>query len=252
MKMTRVYEASGKRLFDILASCLGLIILAPVLAVIAVALWGSSSRPILYRGLRVGRGSKSFYMYKFRTMIRGAEITGIYATADDDSRITPLGKYLRKSKLDELPQLVNVLIGDMGLVGPRPEVWECAALSKGYLEVVDRIRPGLTDWATLWNTDEGAVLYGSDDPNEEYQVRILPVKTAFQLKYLDELSFKTDISILVCTLARIIWRSLRVKRVEALLKEFASNMEQPLTSRARTERDAPRSALPNGGSNAAE
>ena len=139
-------------------------------------------------------------------MVVDAEKMGALSTSDDDQRITRIGKILRKYKLDELPQLINVLIGDMSLVGPRPEVKKFTDLYTEEETVILNVRPGITDWASIWNPDEGALLAGSTDPDRDYVEKIRPEKIRLQLKYVREQSFWTDIRIIFLTLKTILMK----------------------------------------------
>lgn len=135
--------------------------------------------PVFYRGVRVGRNGKLFRIYKFRTMVVNAEKIGGSSTADDDPRITRIGKFIRKHKLDELPQLINVLKGEMSFVGPRPEVQHYVNMYTAEEKAMLSVKPGITDWASLWNSDEGAILAGSPDPEKTYMEEIRPEKNSF-------------------------------------------------------------------------
>lgn len=160
--------------------------------------------PIFYRGIRTGRYGKPFRVFKFRTMVVDAEKLGASSTSDDDERVTKIGKFLRKYKLDELPQLINVLVGDMSLVGPRPEVKKFTDLYTEEERAILNVRPGITDWASLWNSNEGGVLKGSMDPDKDYLEKIRPEKIRLQLKYVRERSFWIDLKIIFQTLWTII------------------------------------------------
>ena len=195
-----------KRVFDMFTSLVGIVALLPVLFVLAVLVKATSPGPVLYRGVRAGRGGRPFRIMKFRTMVVDAERRGGPSTADDDPRLTQVGAFMRRYKLDELPQLFSVLIGQMSLVGPRPEVLSEVAEYTAEQRQVLELRPGITDWASLWNVDEGAVLVGSDDPHQLYKERIQPTKLALQLKYYRERSLATDLRIIVYTLLRIVKR----------------------------------------------
>ena len=155
----------------------------------------------------MGRLGRPFCIFKFRTMVANAEKIGGPSTADDDPRITPIGKFLRKNKLDELPQLINVVRGEMSLVGPRPEVPQYVDLYTQKERKILEVRPGITDFASLWNADEGAVLAGSVDPEQTYLEKIQPTKIRLQLQYVQECSFWTDLSIIGQTLVAIIFRT---------------------------------------------
>jgi len=193
-----------KRLFDILFSVLGLLLSSSLLLCIAFLIKREDSGPVFYRGLRVGRFGKPFRIFKFRTMIVNAEKLGGPSTADDDPRITKVGRSLRKYKLDELPQLINVLKGEMSFVGPRPEVQHYVDMFTEKERVILSIRPGITDWASLWNPAEGAVLAGSPDPEKTYMEKIRPEKIRLQLKYVRERSFWIDLRIIAQTLLTIL------------------------------------------------
>ena len=194
----------AKRLLDVIVAVLSLVLLGPVLILIALIIKISSPGPVLYRGMRVGLDGKLFAMMKFRTMVVNAESLGGSATAADDPRITAIGKFLRRYKLDELPQFLNVLVGDMSLVGPRPEVQKYVNLYSPEEKAILEVRPGITDWASIWNSNEAAVLEGSRDPEKTYEELIRPTKLALQLLYVREHSFFTDLKILFHTAVKLI------------------------------------------------
>ena len=193
-----------KRLFDIICSSLGVILLSPVIIVIAAIILIEDRFPVFYRGVRVGRCGKLFRIYKYRSMVRNAESVGGDSTADDDPRITRIGKFLRKYKLDELPQLINVLKGDMSIVGPRPEIRKYVDQYNEEEKQILTVRPGITDWASIWNADEGALLAGAKDPDRAYEELIRPTKLKLQLKYVRERSFFTDMKIIFLTMLAVI------------------------------------------------
>jgi lipopolysaccharide/colanic/teichoic acid biosynthesis glycosyltransferase len=195
-----------KRLFDIIFSFSGLIILSPLLIGISILIKKEDKGPVCYRGLRVGRYGISFRIIKFRTMVVDADKLGGPSTADDDPRITKIGKLLRKYKLDELPQFINVLKGDMSFVGPRPEVHHYVNMFTEKEKAILSVRPGITDWASLWNPDEGAVLAGSTDPEKIYMEKIRPNKLKLQIKYVMERSFWVDLKILFQTIRFIVMK----------------------------------------------
>jgi lipopolysaccharide/colanic/teichoic acid biosynthesis glycosyltransferase len=196
-----------KRLFDITLSFIGLLVLFPLFVVIAVLIKLNSKGPVFYRGVRVGLRGRLFRMYKFRTMVVDAEKLGGPSTPADDPRITRIGRFLRRrGKLDELPQLINVLEGDMSLVGPRPEVPQYVALYTDEEKAVLRVRPGLTDYASVWNSNEGEILRGSQDPEKDYMEKIKPEKIRLQLKYVKNHSFWVDLTIILQTLKVVIWK----------------------------------------------
>jgi len=193
-----------KRLFDITFSSIGLVLLSPVILFISLVIKFSSKGPILYKGTRGGRHGKLFKILKFRTMVVNAEQLGGPSTADDDPRLTRAGRLLRKLKLDELPQLINVVKGEMSFVGPRPEVLEYVEMFTEEEKCILNVRPGITDWASLWNPDEGAILAGSPDPEKTYLEKIRPEKVRLQLKYVNERSFWADIKIILLTFKAIV------------------------------------------------
>ncbi len=193
----------GKRAIDALVATAGLITLSPLLLAIAIAIAAGSSGPVFYRARRVGRLGKPFTMLKFRTMVVDADRLGGPSTPEDDPRITPVGRFLRKAKLDELPQLINVLKGEMSLVGPRPEVPEYVAMLTEDERRILSVQPGMTDWASIWNADEGTVLAGSEDPERVYLERIRPEKIRLQLEYVRRRSMRVDLQIIAATFIRL-------------------------------------------------
>lgn len=195
-----------KRLFDLVFSIAGFIILSPVLFFIACAIKKEDGGPIFYRGERVGQHGNIFRIIKFRSMVVNAEKIGGSSTADDDPRITRVGKFMRKYKLDELPQLINVLKGDMSFVGPRPEVQHYVNIYTEEEKAILTVKPGITDWASLWNSDEGAILAGSSDAEKTYMEQIRPEKIRLQLEYVRRQSLLTDLTIIVQTVLAVIFR----------------------------------------------
>lgn len=195
-----------KHVFDFVVSLIGFVLLSPVLILIAVLIRKEDGGSVFYRGQRIGRRGRIFKIFKFRTMVVDAEKRGGSSTADDDPRITRIGRKMRKAKLDELPQLLNVLKGDMSFVGPRPEVKHYVDMYTEDEKAILTVRPGITDWASLWNSDEGAILAGSPDPEKTYMEKIRPEKIRLQLKYVRERSFMTDIKIILLTLKKILSR----------------------------------------------
>ena len=196
----------AKRLFDIVFSAIGLILISPILLIISILIKTEDKGLVFYRGIRVGKSGKFFKIYKFRTMVVNAEKLGGSSTADEDPRITRVGKYIRKYKLDELPQLINVLKGEMSFVGPRPEVQMYVDIFTNEEKVIISVCPGITDWASLWNSDEGSILAGSSDPEKTYLEEIRPEKIRLQLKYVRERSFLIDLKIIFQTLMTIVSR----------------------------------------------
>lgn len=195
-----------KRLFDVIFSISGLLILSPIIIIVALLIKMEDAGPVYYRGLRTGMNDTQFRMFKFRSMVFNADKIGGFSTANDDRRITRIGKILRKFKLDEIPQLINVLKGEMSFVGPRPEVPFYVNMFTEEEKNILTVRPGITDWASLWNSDEGALLAGSLDPEKDYMEKIRPEKIRLQLKYVRERSFWVDMSILFKTAMKLIYR----------------------------------------------
>jgi len=196
--MTRT-QRFAKRTFDLAASLTGLAVLSPLLALAAVAVKLSSPGPVLFRQQRVGRRGKLFYCAKFRTMRVGAEAQGSVTTASD-SRVTPVGRVLRRLKLDELPQLWNVLVGEMSLVGPRPDVPGYADKLTGDARRVLELRPGITGPATLAFRDEEALLAQTGNPQEYNDTVLWPKKVALNLAYLDSWGFWRDLGYILATM----------------------------------------------------
>jgi lipopolysaccharide/colanic/teichoic acid biosynthesis glycosyltransferase len=190
-----------KRTFDAVCSLFGLAVLVLPLLFVAALTKLHDGGPVLYRGVRIGRRGRPFRILKFRTMVVNADRIGGPSTADDDARVTRIGRFLRKYKLDELPQLINVVLGQMSLVGPRPEVPEYVALFTDEEKAILTVRPGITDWASIWNHDEGALLAGAADPERVYLDKIRPEKLRQQLRYVSEHSFWIDLKILFLTMA---------------------------------------------------
>lgn len=189
-----------KRSFDLVVALLGLTLLLPVLVVLCVLIRLGSPGPIFYRGIRTGLGGARFRIFKFRTMVVNAEQIGGCSTADGDPRVTKVGRWLRKYKFDELPQLLNVVAGDMSFVGPRPEVPLYTDMYTPAERKILTVRPGITDFATLWNPDEGAQLASEPDPDKAYLEKIRPTKIKLQLEYVARCSMATDLKIIFATL----------------------------------------------------
>ena len=195
-----------KRLFDILVSFAGLAFLSPLFAIVTLLIKMDSAGPVFYRGRRVGRLGRPFRMYKFRTMVVDAERAGGSSTPEDDSRITRCGKFLRKYKFDELPQLINVLLGNMSFVGPRPQVqWAVDLYSDKEMALLN-VSPGITDYASVKFSNEGDILRGSDDPDKDYLEKIAPEKIRLGLEYVRTRSLLGDLLIILKTFKAILGR----------------------------------------------
>lgn len=191
-----------KRAFDILCSFLGLTVLSPVLLVVSVLVAVTSPGGVFFRQERIGKDGKPFRIFKFRSMRK--DNAGLKITIGNDSRITPVGRFLRKSKIDELPQLINVLVGDMSFVGPRPEVADYVNLYTPYQRQVLLVRPGITGLASIRFRNENDLLTASDDPNRTYVEQIMPRKIDLDLEYIPHASVFYDIKLIFQTFAVVI------------------------------------------------
>ncbi len=194
-----------KRTFDIVAALLGLLLLAPLLLILMVLVRITSRGPALFCQQRVGKNFRPFTIYKLRTMVPEAPQQGLAITAGRDPRITWIGHILRKTKLDEFPQLWNVLKGDMSFVGPRPEVQKYVDMFHDDYALILQLRPGITDLASIEFSDESAILGRAADPEREYIENILPRKMALAKDYVQRSSLWLDLAIIFRTLAKI-WR----------------------------------------------
>jgi len=193
-----------KRFLDILISVLAIILLSPLLIIVALAVKAASAGPIFFRQQRMGKNFRPFYIYKFRTMVKDAPKLGTAITFGDDPRITRLGRFLRKTKIDELPQLFNVLKGEMSLVGPRPEVPRYVEIFRDDYAVILQVRPGITDLASIKYRDEAAVLGQAENPEEEYIKHVLPEKIRYAKEYVNNASLFLDIKIIIQTLLKLV------------------------------------------------
>ena len=192
-----------KRSFDLITSTIGCILISPILIGIALSIKLTSKGPVFFKQKRVGRYGKEFSILKFRTMVVDAEKLGKQITVGNDSRITKIGSFLRKYKLDELPQLINVIKGDMSLVGPRPEVPKYVALYSDKQRRVLDVRPGITDYASIEYRDENSILGKVDNPEEYYINVIMPHKIDLNMKYIENNNVLIDIGIIFKTIFNI-------------------------------------------------
>lgn len=195
-----------KRLFDLVLSSIGLLVVSPVLLVIAVLIKAGSPGPVFYRGVRVGLHGRPFRIFKFRTMVVDAEKKGASSTHESDSRITGIGGFLRRFKLDELPQLVNVFLGQMSFVGPRPEVQKFVDMYTSEERIILTVRPGITDRASIKFHNEGEIIAASGiaDADEAYAKLIRPEKLRLQMEYAGTHSVLGDIRIIADTVATLV------------------------------------------------
>ena len=195
-----------KRVFDVMASGLGLLLLSPLFLIMAIWIKADSPGPVFYRQTRVGRGNRDFRLFKFRSMKVGADKKGLITVGGRDPRVTRSGYYIRKYKLDELPQLINVFKGDMSLVGPRPEVRKYVDLyTPEQLHVLD-VRPGITDLASIRYRNENELLAQACDPEQYYREVVMQDKLRINSEYMADRSFFKDIKIIFLTFKAIVER----------------------------------------------
>ena len=192
-----------KRIFDITLSLFGLIILLPFMLIIAILIKIDSKGPVFFKQIRVTKNGKEFKIFKYRTMRAGSDKYS-QITVGKDGRITKIGSFLRKYKLDEIPQLINVLIGDMSLVGPRPEVPKYVALYTDEQKEILKVRAGITDYASIEFSNENDLLALEKDSEKAYIEKIMPKKIELNKKYLSEISMLTDIRIILLTIKKIL------------------------------------------------
>jgi lipopolysaccharide/colanic/teichoic acid biosynthesis glycosyltransferase len=192
-----------KRIFDVTAAVLGLLLFSPLIVLIAIIIKRDSPGPIFFRQERMGKGFRPFLIYKFRTMVQDAPSRGGLLTLDRDPRITRAGRFLRKTKIDELPQLINVLKGEMSLVGPRPEVRHYTEVFRQDYEDILKVRPGITDLASIKYRDEAEALAKSGNVEEEYVGRVLPDKIRLAKEYCEESSLFFDLILILRTFIRL-------------------------------------------------
>ena len=189
-----------KRTSDFAIAAIGLVLLSPLFLLLAILIKLDSPGPVFFRQVRVGLHGKPFRIFKFRTMVVNADKLGGPSTTADDRRVTRIGRWIRRFNLDEPAQLINVLKGEMSIVGPRPEVPQYVALFSEEEKEILSVRPGITDWATLWIRDEGRLLAGSDDPERAYLEKIWPEKHRLALEYVRGRSLAVDFEIMARTL----------------------------------------------------
>jgi len=214
-----------KRIFDLTFSIIGLILLSPLFIHIALRIKLCDGGPIFYRQIRIGRNREKFEFIKFRSMITDADRKGALVTATDDDRITTIGHFIRRTKLDELPSLWNVLIGDMSLVGPRPEVPRYVQYYKPEWERVFSVRPGITDLATLQFRDEQRVLACAREKEKAYIEVVLPLKINLALDYVNKMTFWFDFKILFLTIWGITLGRFLVKPDDSLAEKAVTQIK---------------------------
>jgi lipopolysaccharide/colanic/teichoic acid biosynthesis glycosyltransferase len=193
-----------KRAFDLFFSIIGLIILSPVFLFISICILSDSRGGVFFKQKRVGKNGKDFTVYKFRTMVKDAEKIGLLTVGGRDERITRFGYFIRKHKLDELPQLINVLLGNMSFVGPRPEVRKFVDMYNEEQKKVLTVKPGITDYASIIYINESEILSRHENPEEAYIHEVMPAKLKLNLKYISERSFTKDLGVIFKTIGRIL------------------------------------------------
>ena len=220
-----------KRLFDFVVSLLGLIVLSPVMGVIALCIVIDSKGGVFFRGERVGRYGKSFRIFKFRSMIPDCEGKGKWNVGDRDERITRVGHFLRKSKLDELPQLLNVLKGEMSLVGYRPELrFYVDMYTEEEMPILD-LKPGVTDWASMANFEQFKGFTASEDPDAFYLEQVRPLKLRLQLYYRYHHGFWRDIKCLLWTVFKVLTHSQKLPRdVQKIVDDYSAEKQRQALS----------------------
>ena len=192
------------RFFDFILSLVGLVVLAPIFIVLAIWIKIDSKGPVFYKQVRVGQNSIDFGLFKFRSMVVDADKKGLITVGGRDPRITRSGYFIRKYKLDELPQLINVLVGDMSLVGPRPEVRKYVDLYTDEQQKVLSVKPGITDYASIEYMDENEILGKSNDPEKTYIEEIMPEKIKYNMKYINNKSLFEYFKIILLTVLKIV------------------------------------------------
>lgn len=224
-----------KRIIDIVASMLGLVLLSPIFLVVMFLVWRQDMKSPFYVANRVGRGAVPFKMVKLRSMVVDADKSGVDSTSANDMRITPVGHFIRKYKLDELTQLWNVLLGDMSLVGPRPNVEN---ETQAYTEVETRlldVKPGITDFSSIVFSDEGDILDSFEDPDLSYNQIIRPWKSRLGLAYIDNQSMLLDIKLIIYTVVAVVSRQSALEWLTSELKRY--NLDESIIEVSRRNKD---------------
>jgi lipopolysaccharide/colanic/teichoic acid biosynthesis glycosyltransferase len=232
--MTEVF----KRVFDAVTSLLGLCIAAPVLGVVAFLIWWGDGHSPFYVAPRVGWRGQDFQLFKLRSMAVQPESNRVVSTKTDDPRITPTGHFVRRFKLDEMPQLWNVLKGDMSLVGPRPNVRQETELYTPFERQLLEGRPGITDFSSIIFSDLGDILKGQTDPNEGYRVMVRPIKSQLGVFYLDRRTFWVDIQILYWTAVLLFSRRVACEGIARMLNSLGANQDLVSSAMRRTKSES--------------
>jgi len=224
-----------KRVFDVVASFLGLCIAIPVLLLPMFLIWWHDGHTPLYVAPRVGRRGHDFFLFKLRSMVVQPRTSRVVSTKADDPRITPTGRFVRRFKLDELPQLWNVLKGDMSFVGPRPNVRQETELYTRFERQLLDIRPGITDFSSIIFSDLGDILKGKTDPNEEYRLRVRPMKSQLGVFYLDHRTFWVDLQILYWTVVLLFFQRAAYNGIARMLTRLGADQELVSSAMRRTK-----------------
>lgn len=214
-----------KRIVDFTFSLIGIIVFSPIIIILSILIWFQDFHNPFYIANRVGKNFKLFKMIKFRSMIVNADSTGVDSTSSNDKRITKLGSFVRKFKLDELPQLFNVLIGQMSLVGPRPNVKRETDLYTSEEKLILSIRPGITDFSSIVFSDEGEILKDSKDPDLDYNQLIRPWKSRLAIFYVQNSNFIIDLKIIYLTIYSLINKKWVLNKIAENLKSKNANFE---------------------------
>ena len=216
-----MYERNGKRLFDLIFSTIGLIVCLPLFAVVAVLIKMESAGAVFFQQERIGKGRKVFKILKFRTMVEDKEGIKHQFNPGDDGRITRVGYFLRRLKIDEFPELINVIKGQMSFVGPRPEVPKYLSYYSGVNGDILQVRPGITDYASMKYRDEFTILAQSQDPELLYTSKILPDKLNINLKYIQNITLLQDLKIILLTVFKILWPNKQLSACEDFHKAIS-------------------------------
>jgi len=208
-----------KVIVDKILSFIVLIIFLPFIMIFLLSIFLSDFSNPIYISDRVGKDFKKFKLFKIRSMINNASSTGVTSTSNNDNRITPLGKYIRKFKFDEILQLINVIIGDMSLVGPRPQIESEVKLYSDFEKGLLSVKPGITDFSSIIFSDEGEILKNSSNPNKDYNDLIRPWKSKYGIFYIKHMSFKIDIILIFLTILSIFNRKLSLNLLSNILKK---------------------------------
>jgi lipopolysaccharide/colanic/teichoic acid biosynthesis glycosyltransferase len=224
-----------KRSLDIAISLIGLICFSPILLFVSILVWSNDKKSPFYVPLRVGKEGKIFYMVKLRSMVVNADKAGIDSTSNNDQRITPIGQIIRRYKLDELTQLWNVLLGDMSLVGPRPNVKAEVDLYTDVEKELLSVKPGITDFSSIVFSDEGKILENKEDPDLAYNQLIRPWKSRLGLIYIKQQSILLDVEIIIYTLVALISKRTALNWVGKKLENFEVDQDLVNISKRETE-----------------